>query len=110
MPAYAHPATARVNNDLVIHVQCHDCRAAYRGQPGDACPSRIPRKVITPVLCAGIKEGGLVTCQGIEGNRSAAFEFVAAPSIGSFELRAQIGRNVKPAHAASRWLSGEGIW
>jgi hypothetical protein len=28
VPAYAHPAATRVNDDCVVHVQCHNCCAA----------------------------------------------------------------------------------
>ena len=65
MPADTDPATACINTDFVMHVECDNSGPTNSGQPEKTYPRSIPGTVVGPGVLTGMKYGHRFASQRI---------------------------------------------
>jgi hypothetical protein len=85
MPADTDPATACINDDLVIDVERDNGGPTNSCQPDKMYPSRIPDKMVGPHVLTGMKYGPRCAGQRVGYPGCWPFEFVT-PSAGKTQV------------------------
>ena len=110
MPADTDPATSRINDELVIDVECDNGGPTNSCQPYKTYPSCIPGKVVGPCVLTGMKYGHQFAGKRLVYPGCWPFEFIA-PTAGKTQV-------VKRSFAAlcsgddvvyNHWLAGIGF-
>ena len=85
VPADTDPATACINDDLVIDVECDDCGPANGCQTYKTYSGCIPDKVVGPCVLTGMKNGHQFAGEWLLYSGSWPFEFIT-PTAGKTQV------------------------
>ena len=85
MPADADPATACINDDLVIDVERDDCGTANSRETYKTYSGCIPGKVVGPYVLTGMKYGHQFTGDWLLYPAGWRFEFIT-PTAGKTQV------------------------
>jgi hypothetical protein len=85
VPADTDPATACINDDLVIDVECDDCGPANSCQTYQTYSGCIPGKVVGPYVLTGMKYGHHFAGKWLLYPGGWPFEFIT-PTAGKTQV------------------------
>jgi hypothetical protein len=85
VPADTDPATACINDDLIIDGECDDCGPANSGQTYKTYSGCIPGKVVGPCVLTGMKYGHPFAGKGLLYPGGWPFEFIT-PTAGKTQV------------------------
>lgn len=109
MPANTHPSLPGANDDLAIHIECHDGGAPCGCKTDKLAAAAIPGQVFLPLLEAGVKERRPLSGQRIDARGLRTFELVA-PAAGETQIVERRLPALNPGQdmIKSEWLAGGG--